>query len=176
MGTGGRVAGGLSVQGDRVARSKLPRYGGGAIKLMRERIASVQKTAKVTDAMRLIAAAKVRRAQTGLEKTRPFSEELQGMIKGLVKKLKGSGLEQELPMLRVPEKVSSVGILIVTSNRGLCGAYNTFVMKKALARTKELNAQGIEPKIAIVGKKANILLRSRFESAGVKYNKTDIAF
>merc|ERR1711920_1097335 len=97
---------------------------------MRERIASVQKTAKVTDAMRLIAAAKVRRAQNGLEKSRPFSEELQGMIKGLVKKLKGTGLEQELPMLRVPEKVRNVGLLLFTSNRGLCGGYNSFVLKR----------------------------------------------
>merc|ERR1711972_948516 len=172
MGTGGRVAGGLSVQGDRVARSKLPRYGGGAIKLMRERIASVQKTAKVTDAMRLIAAAKVRRAQTGLEKTRPFSEELQGMIKGLVKKLKGSGLEQELPMLRVPEKVTGVGMLLVTSNRGLCGAYNTFVMKKALARVQELNKQGITPTIMAVGKKAVQQMKTRFTPTGAKFNYT----
>jgi F-type H+-transporting ATPase subunit gamma len=148
----------------------------GIDKVLQERVQSVQKTAKLTDAMRLVAAAKVRRAQDGVEKARPFSNELQSMIKGLVKKLKGSGLEQELPMLRVPEKVSSVGMLLVTSNRGLCGAYNTFVMKRALARTKELNAQGIEPKIAIVGKKANILLRSRFDSAGVKYNNTGIFF
>merc|ERR1711920_626379 len=106
---------------------------------MRERIASVQKTAKVTDAMRLIAAAKVRRAQNGLEKSRPFSEELQGMIKGLVKKLKGTGLEQELPMLRVPEKVRNVGILMITANRGLCGGYNSFIVKRTKRRVEDLN-------------------------------------
>jgi len=89
-----------------------------------------------------------------------------------VKKLKGSGLEQELPMLRVPEKVTSVGILLVTSNRGLCGAYNTFVMKKALARVQELNAQGITPTILAVGKKAISQMNSRFVTAGVKYNYT----
>merc|ERR1711972_438692 len=169
MGTGGRVAGGLSVQGDRVARSKLPRYGGGAIKLMRERIASVQKTAKVTDAMRLIAAAKVRRAQTGLERTRPFSEELQGMIKGLVKKLKGSGLEQELPMLRVPEKVTNVGILMVTANRGLCGAYNSFVIKRCKARVAALNQEGIVPKLFIVGKKGAGSLNTRLKDSNLNY-------
>merc|ERR1712066_100478 len=122
--------------------------------------------------MGLVAAAKVRRAQDGVEKSRPFSDELQGMIKGLVKKLKGSGLEQELPMLRVPEKVTSVGILLVTSNRGLCGAYNTFVMKKALARVKELNSQGITPKILAVGKKAVSQMNTRFATAGVQYNYT----
>merc|ERR1712190_113226 len=92
------------------------------------------KTGKLTDAMRLVAAAKVRRAQDGVKKARPFSDELTGMIKGLVKKLKGSGLEAELPMLRVPEKVKNVGIVIVTADRGLCGAYNTFVLKKSAAR------------------------------------------
>jgi len=144
----------------------------GIDKAMKERVTSVQKTGKLTDAMRLVAAAKVRRAQDGVEKARPFSDELQGMIKGLVKKLKGSGLEQELPMLRVPEKVTSVGILLVTSNRGLCGAYNTFVMKKALARVQELNAQGITPTILAVGKKAISQMNSRFVSADVKYNYT----
>merc|ERR1711933_554615 len=113
-------------------------------------------------AMRLIAAARVRKAQDGLEKSRPFSDELQGMIKGLVKKLKGSGLEQELPMLRVPEKVTSVGILLVTSNHGLCGAYNSFVMKRALARVRELNSQGITPTILAVGKKAVSQMNTRF--------------
>jgi len=144
----------------------------GIDKALKERVTSVQKTGKLTDAMRLVAAAKVRRAQDGVEKSRPFSDELQGMIKGLVKKLKGSGLEQELPMLRVPEKVTSVGILLVTSNRGLCGAYNTFVMKKALARVQELNAQGITPTILAVGKKAISQMNSRFVTAGVKYNYT----
>merc|ERR1712032_592393 len=112
----------------------------GVDKALKERIVSVQKTGKLTDAMRLVAAAKVRRAQDGVAKSRPFSDELQGMIKGLVKKLKGSGLEQELPMLRVPEKVNNVGIVMVNSNRGLCGGFNSFIQKKTRARIEELNA------------------------------------
>ncbi|CAE7851376.1 atpG, partial [Symbiodinium necroappetens] len=90
-------------------------------KAMKDRIASVAKTAKLTDAMRVVAAAKVRNAQNGVEKQRPFTDELLSMIKGLVKRLKGSGFEAELPMLRVPEKVKNVGILMITANRGLCG-------------------------------------------------------
>jgi len=62
--------------------------------------------------------------------------------------------------------------LLVTSNRGLCGAYNTFVMKKALALVKELNSQGITPTIVAVGKKAVQQMNSRFEVAGVQYNYT----
>lgn len=134
-------------------------------KAMKERIVSVQKTGKLTDAMRLVAAAKVRRAQDGVAKSRPFSDELQGMIKGLVKKLKGSGLEQELPMLKVPDKVNNVCIMLITANRGLCGAYNTFIIKKAIARVRELNKLGISPKIVIVGKKGLQGVNGRFANA-----------
>jgi len=122
-------------------------------KALKERIVSVQKTGKLTDAMRLVAAAKVRRAQDGVLKSRPFSEELTSMIKGLVKKLKGSGLEAELPMLRVPEKVKNVAIVLFTGDRGLCGGYNTFEIKRARARIEALNQEGIKPKLVWVGKK-----------------------
>jgi len=143
---------------------------GAGDKALKERITSVQKTGKLTDAMRLVAAAKVRRAQDGVIKSRPFSEELTGMIKGIVKKLKGSGLEAELPMLRVPEKVKNVGILIVTADRGLCGAYNTFILKKAAARIAELNAQGVVPKLILVGKKALGGLKTRLVDVKWDYN------
>ena len=57
-------------------------------------------------------------------------------LPGLVKKLKGTGLEADLPMLRVPEKVTNIGILMITGQRGLCGPYNAFVIKKVQARLK----------------------------------------
>jgi len=142
----------------------------GVDKALRERITSVKKTGKLTDAMRMVAAAKVRRAQAGVEKARPFSDELSSMIKGLVKKLKNSGLEAELPMLRVPEKVTNVGILLVTSNRGLCGGYNTFQAKRLEARVTSLNEQGIVPKILIVGKKGKSKVEIRLRD--LKYNNT----
>jgi len=162
--------GGTSASSPRTSR--MQRYG--IDKAMKDRIGSVKKTGKLTDAMRLVAAAKVRRAQDGVTKSRPFSNELQAMIKGLVKKLKGSGLEQELPMLRVPEKVNNVGILMVNSNRGLCGAYNSFVQKKTRSRIEELNAQGIVPKLFLVGKKAQIALNAKLSL--VKLNYTEVFF
>jgi len=152
--------------------TKVARHG--IDKGMKDRIASVQKTGKLTDAMRLVAAAKVRRAQDGVAKSRPFSTELQSMIKGLVKKLKGSGLEQELPMLRVPEKVNNVGIIMVCSNRGLCGGFNSFVQKKAKARIEELNAMGIVPKLFLVGKKGLNALNTKL--ATVQLNYTEVFF
>jgi len=148
----------------------------GVDKALRERITSVKKTGKLTDAMRMVAAAKVRRAQAGVEKARPFSDELSSMIKGLVKKLKNSGLEAELPMLRVPEKVTNIGILIVTSNRGLCGGYNTFAAKKLEARVESLNAQGIVPKILIVGKKGRTKVPTKLQKLEYTYNETSSWF
>merc|ERR1711862_1030509 len=90
-------------------------------------------------------------------------------IKGLVKKLKGSGLEQELPMLRVPEKVTNVGILMVTANRGLCGAYNSFVIKRTRARVAALNEEGITPKLFIVGKKGVGPLNTRLKDSKLNF-------
>jgi F-type H+-transporting ATPase subunit gamma len=143
-------------------------------KAMKERIASVAKTGKLTEAMRLVAAAKVRRAQAGVEKARPFSDELSSMIKGLVKKLKGSGLESELPMLRVPEKVSNVGIVLITANRGLCGGYNARLLKKTAARVEDLNKQGIVPKMIIVGKKGLGGLNTKLADVKLNYTGTFI--
>merc|ERR1711972_150581 len=93
-------------------------------------------------------------------------------IKGLVKKLKGSGLEQELPMLRVPEKVTNVGLLMVTANRGLCGAYNSFVIKRTRARVEALNKEGIIPKLFIVGKKGVGSLNTRLKESKLNYTGT----
>lgn len=137
--------------------------------LLKQRINAVKKTSKVTDAMRLIAASKVRKAQDGVEQTRPFSMELQGMIKGIVKKLKGTGLEAELPMLRVAENVKSIAIVTVTSSRGLCGAYNSFVMKKLGRRVKALNEQGVAPKVLFIGKKGRKMQGRRL--AGTEYQE-----
>jgi len=78
-----------------------------------------------------------------------------------VKRLKGSGLEAELPMLRVPEKVKNVAIMVSGSNKGLCGAFNSFVCKKTVERITELNKQGIEPKLFIIGKKAMTGMNAR---------------
>jgi F-type H+-transporting ATPase subunit gamma len=141
---------------------------------LKQRIVSVKKTGKVTDAMRLVAAAKVRRAQEGVEKSRPFSNELVSMIKGIVKKLKGTGLEAELPMLKVPEKVNNVAILTIMSNRGLCGPYNSFLSKKVRARVEQLNAQGISPVIVPIGKKALKLIPRRCD--GLDYNMSESFF
>merc|ERR1719379_1898978 len=75
-----------------------------------------------------------------------------GMIKGITKKAKMAGLDASLPMLRAAE-VKSV-VVVLASDRGLCGGYNSFVFKKTIARLQELKEQGIKVTMVAVGKRA----------------------
>lgn len=119
-------------------------------KELRDRIDTVKKTNKITEAMRLVAAAKVRKAQQAVLATRPFAETLQSVFKGLMTRVEGEDLD--LPLLDKRE-VKKVTLVVMTGDRGLCGAYNSFGIKKAEARIKELSAQGISVNVVCVGKK-----------------------
>jgi len=117
---------------------------------IRDRIVTVKNTQKITMAMKLVAAAKVRRAQDAVLATRPFSETIQSIFGGLIKRL-GTG-NLELPLLTQRE-VKKVTLLSITGDRGLCGGYNSFIIKKTEKRYLELKAQGIEVDMILVGKK-----------------------
>ncbi|MBD2182312.1 F0F1 ATP synthase subunit gamma [Aerosakkonema funiforme] len=121
------------------------------LKIIRDRIKSVKNTKKITEAMRLVAAAKVRRAQEQVIATRPFADALAQVLYGLQSRLRFE--EANLPLLRQRE-VRSVGLLVVTGDRGLCGAYNTNVIRRAENRAKELKAEGRDYKFILVGRKA----------------------
>ena len=100
--------------------------------------------------MKLVAAAKVRRAQDAVLATRPFSETLQSVFGGLISRL---GTETvDLPLLTQRE-VKKVTLVVITGDRGLCGGYNSFMIKKAEGRYKELKANGIDVDMILVGKK-----------------------
>lgn len=116
-------------------------------------------------AMKLVAAAKVRRAQDSVMATRPFSETLQSVFGGLINRIDGTDLD--LPLLTQRE-VKKVTLLVITGDRGLCGGYNSFMIKKAEARFNELKAQGIECDMVLVGKKGI----SYFERRGFPIRKT----
>lgn len=117
---------------------------------IRDRIKSVQNTKKITMAMKLVAAAKVRRAQDAVLATRPFSETLQSVFGGLIQRLGGETID--LPLLTVRD-VNKVTLTVVTGDRGLCGGYNSYMIKKAEARYKELASQGIECELLLIGQK-----------------------
>jgi F-type H+-transporting ATPase subunit gamma len=118
-------------------------------------------------AMKLVAAAKVRRAQDAVLATRPFSETLQSVFGGLIQRLGGDAID--LPLLTQRE-VKKVTLTVVTGDRGLCGGYNSYMIKKAEARYKELTSQGIEVDMVVIGQKGityfkrrNYPLRKTFE-------------
>ncbi|MBF2025990.1 MAG: F0F1 ATP synthase subunit gamma [Oscillatoriales cyanobacterium C42_A2020_001] len=121
------------------------------LKFIRDRIQSVKNTKKITEAMRLVAAAKVRRAQEQVIATRPFADRLAQVLYGLQARLRFE--DANLPLLRKRD-VKTVGILVISGDRGLCGAYNSNVIRRAENRAKELKAEGIDYRFVIVGRKA----------------------
>ncbi|WP_143438496.1 ATP synthase F1 subunit gamma, partial [Hydrocoleum sp. CS-953] len=121
------------------------------LKAIRDRIKSIKNTKKITEAMRLVAAAKVRRAQEQVIATRPFADRLAQVLYGLAERLQFESLD--LPLLQQRE-IKTVGLLVISGNRGLCGSYNTSIIKRAETRARELTEQGIDYKYILVGRKA----------------------
>ncbi|KAG7338604.1 ATP synthase F1 subunit gamma [Nitzschia inconspicua] len=130
----------------------------GKANAIRDRITSVKNTKKITMAMKLVAAAKVRRAQDAVLATRPFSETLQSVFGGLIQRLGGDTID--LPLLTQRE-VKKVTLTVVTGDRGLCGGYNSYMIKKAEARYKELTSQGIEVDMVVIGQKGIAYFKRR---------------
>merc|ERR1712003_223523 len=109
--------------------------------------------------------AKVRRAQDAVLATRPFSETLQSVFGGLISRLGGEAID--LPLLTQRE-VKKVTLAVVTGDRGLCGGYNSFMIRKAEARFKELKDQGIDVDMVLIGVKGV----AYFERRGFPIRKT----
>lgn len=128
------------------------------LKSIRDRIKSVKNTRKITEAMRLVAAAKVRRAQEQVTATRPFADRLAQVLYGLQTRLKFEDVD--LPLLK-SRPVEKVCLVVVSGDRGLCGAYNSNVIKRAELRSKELQAEGIDYSFVLIGSKAIQYFRRR---------------
>lgn len=128
------------------------------LKAIRDRINSVKNTRKITEAMRLVAAAKVRRAQEQVIATRPFADRLAQVLYGLQSRLKFE--EADLPLLKQRD-VQTVAILVISGDRGLCGGYNTNVIRRAELRAKEIASEGLDYRYILVGRKANQYFKRR---------------
>ncbi len=136
------------------------------LKDIRDRIQSVKNTKKITEAMRLVAAAKVRRAQEQVINTRPFADRLAQVLYGLQARLQFE--EANLPLLRKGD-VKTVGLLVISGDRGLCGAYNSNVIRRAETRANELKAEGLSTRMIIVGRKATQYFQRRDYSIEATY-------
>ncbi|KAG2282487.1 hypothetical protein Bca52824_053707 [Brassica carinata] len=110
-----------------------------SLRELRDRIDSVKNTQKITEAMKLVAAAKVRRAQEAVVNGRPFSETLVEVLYNINEQLQTDDIDVPLTKIRPVKKVA---LVVVTGDRGLCGGFNNFIIKKAEARIKELQGLG----------------------------------
>lgn len=128
------------------------------LKAIRNRIKSVQATQKITRAMRLVAAAKVRRAQMRVLAARPFTSRVVSLLREVVAEVPSIDL-QDLPLLQ-RRPVSKVAIIVLGSDRGLCGSYNTNVFREVLSRIAALRAEGKEVSLITVGLKAVAFFKS----------------
>jgi F-type H+-transporting ATPase subunit gamma len=122
------------------------------LKAIRNRIRSIKATQKITSAMRLVAAAKVRRAQARVQAARPYSTHLMDLMKAVVRDCNPIDLH-EMPLLQT-RTIKKVGIIVLSSDRGLCGSYNTNVCRSVLSRIHALEADGKEVSLTLVGTKA----------------------
>lgn len=133
--------------------------GAGEVRILRRRIRSVQSTQKITHAMELIAASRITRARQAVEATRPYAEMITRVIRGLAVE---GGVAQH-PLLAPPEEVSRVGIVLVSSDRGLAGAYNANILRRAERLMKEERDAGREIVLYVVGRKAESYFSYRGE-------------
>ncbi|KAL6772174.1 ATPC1 [Auxenochlorella protothecoides x Auxenochlorella symbiontica] len=125
---------------------------------IRDRISSVKNTQKITEAMKLVAAAKVRRAQDAVVRGRPFAENLVKVLYGVNQRLRVEDIDSPLVENR---PVKTVLLLCVTGDRGLCGGYNAIVIKKTEARYNELTKLGVKVRLLLIGKKGSAAFKRR---------------
>ena len=128
-----------------------------SLKALKNRIVSVKNTRKITKAMQMVAAAKLRRAQEAAEAARPYAERMTAVMAGLAASV---GTSAGAPRLLAGTGADRVHLLVVlTSERGLCGGFNSTIVRLARARANELLAQGKVVKILTVGKKGREQLK-----------------
>ncbi len=150
------------------------------LKDIKNRIQSVKSTQKITRAMKMVAAAKVKKAENTVKMSRPFTRELVSMFKKLLnsvgtyssKTLKIKSAIDNYPELLQIRECKSVGLLAITSNKGLAGAYNANVVRKTLETIKNYQAKGIKTILFVVGQKGITTLKRKCKGMNCDIVKT----
>ncbi|MCF8246367.1 MAG: ATP synthase F1 subunit gamma [Saprospiraceae bacterium] len=143
------------------------------LKIVRERITSVQNTQQITKAMKMVSAAKLRRAQQAVQKIRPYADKQNEMLRNILSNLGG----QASTSFGVERPLKKACVVVVTSNRGLCGAFNTNVIKEAILAIEGKYAEARDSgnlTILPIGKKGNDVLRKRYPNATFNRNFVEI--
>ena len=135
------------------------------LKEIRDRIVSVKNTRKITEAMRLVAAAKVRRAQDQVLKSRPFADKLARVLQNIQTRMQFESSDSPLLSNR---NIKTISLVCITADRGLCGGYNTNVIKKVETRYSELVNKGFSTNLILVGKKAIGYFQNRKDKYVIK--------
>ena len=135
------------------------------LKEVRTRIASVSSTQQITSAMKMVSAAKFRRAQNAIIGMRPYAASLQGIISDI-----GEGQGAVTPYHAV-RPVHTVVLVVVTSNKGLCGAFNSNVLKLAQQRIAHWRGEGVKLQLVCIGKKASELLSRQKDLSVASYDE-----
>mgnify|MGYP001809645255 CR=1 FL=1 len=144
------------------------------LKDIKSRIASVENTKKITRAMKMVAAAKVKKAENSVKAARPFAQELIIAFERLLSAIgdySQSGLKIKMAIENYPEllkkrEIKTAGILVITSNKGLAGAYNANVIRNVLKQIQEYKEKGITSKLFIVGQKGMASLKRKSADLG----------
>jgi len=141
------------------------------LKEIRDRISSVKNTRKITEAMRLVAAAKVRRAQEQVLRSRPFADRLARVLENLQSRMRFEDVDA--PLLE-ERPVQTITLLAVTGDRGLCGGYNANIIKRTEQRHAELTAQGYKVDLVLIGRKAITYFQNRASQYTVRATFTGL--
>ena len=136
------------------------------LKDIKRRIGSVKKTQQITRAMRMVAGAKLRRAQTAIEAGRPYADRMRDTLGEVSRAQK----DAEHPLLAPREEIRNVELVVVTSDRGLCGGFNANILKHSARQIAEHRKAGRGVSITTAGKKARDYYKRRFaEQMGGDY-------
>jgi F-type H+-transporting ATPase subunit gamma len=130
---------------------------------IKNRIQAVKNTGKITKAMKMVAAAKLRKAQDSMMKMRPYSDKMQSVLAGL-----SAGVERETHPLLALRPRKTVEVVVMTSDKGLCGAFNANILKRASVIINSLESEGFNVSITSIGRKA----RDYFKRRHVEVRKT----
>src|SRR5690606_22390239 len=118
-------------------------------KELRTKIKSVQNTRKITKAMEMVAASKMRKAQDRMRHSRPYADK----VRNIAAHLAGANPDYQHPFLVKRDTVKKAGILVVTTDKGLCGGLNTNVLRLVTNRLRDLERDGVEVRTAAIGNK-----------------------
>ena len=137
---------------------------------VKRRIKSVENTRQITRTMELVATSKLKKATDRVHAARPYADALDEIVGGLY----SPALSEKYPILRRPDEVKRAAVVLLTANRGLCGGFNSNLIKQARNLMEDLRSQGIETELHIAGKKGVAYFRFRGEEITTEIGRAHV--